>query len=90
MPRHTPAPWTVHTNGLGLLHIEGACGRCVYDSGQPEPRPMAQADARLIASAPTLLAALDHIATSDERGPDEEDTPAYLRSLARAAIRSLK
>lgn len=62
----TPGPWHVGTDSTGTLLIVSGDGDnfdggpWVYDSDKPEERPLRQADARLIAAAPDLLAALDH------------------------------
>jgi len=71
-PKHTPGPWVIHPSGFaGRYDITGnddprqafASGVCeVYDDDDRQGNGTAYANARLIASAPDLLDALDTIA----------------------------
>jgi hypothetical protein len=63
---HTPAPWHIcETTGRGLKLIRDANGYCVAEAVNPAVQAAqyinADANARLIAAAPDLLAALDEI-----------------------------
>lgn len=78
---HTPGPWKVVANGERFLSIQNAAGEEAtfvtkthwlgyeekdgWKRERYEPRPQADADARLIAAAPDLLAALQ-IAVAEE------------------------
>jgi hypothetical protein len=70
--KHTPGPWTVSGGTIRNLH-----GHLVADFHSTD------ADARLIAAAPELLAALRSIADSD---PDAPEFIACAMAVARAAI----
>jgi hypothetical protein len=93
MSEHTPGPWEAREGW------EEVYGPAVYTAGAHETQPLAavhevgnpnaKADARLIAAAPDLLAALDHLSghastTYHMCGTDEE----WMEGLraARAAI----
>jgi hypothetical protein len=52
--KHTPGPWTIHTDGLGITFIAAPEGSVAELHGAPEK----VANARLIAAAPELLSAL--------------------------------
>ena len=55
--KHTPGPWlTAATNRIGYIYIQDSDGVAITD-----PSPLKIADARLIAAAPELLAALRHL-----------------------------
>lgn len=67
MTEHTPGPWTVsgvrtRESGEPVLQICAADGKCYamvfYSDKTPAEHRAAYADARLIAAAPELLAAL--------------------------------
>jgi hypothetical protein len=49
--KHTPGPWTIHTDGLGITFIAAPEGSVAELHGAPEK----VANARLIAAAPELL-----------------------------------
>lgn len=78
--KHTPGPWKVWDHApysvwLGDKSQVAAC-RWTTDDGKPEPECVqsdaeAQANARLIASAPDLLAALKRLI--DNPGPRKAD-----------------
>jgi len=95
--KHTPGPWRIASPALGLFDImaDGPRGVCRMYS-DPDLRvghdnDTAEANARLIAAAPAMLAALEDIAG---RGP----VPGYgsagallvrlagIQSIARAAL----
>lgn len=89
MATHTPGPWTAHepqdqehpghkTYGWLVSHNSGVGGRSQLVSGYSPIAPLCEADARLIAAAPDLLAALQDIAAHSH------DTQAA--SIARVAI----
>ena len=83
--KHTPGPWTQdHTK-------EGKA--CVWLDGHTEPEIWmgnketridcnTEANARLVAAAPELLAALQLLLAQDDNGEDE----IWVRNKARAAI----
>ena len=110
---HTPGPWGVdgpftydtidqskmyQFNVTGV--IEGKAGRTIAEIGKWRDRPNAEADARLIASAPTmrddldaLLAAakwadngLEHHPTCDQAGIISGPSCSCARGALRAAI----
>src|SRR4051812_7979165 len=94
MTAHTPGPWQVHDYavnfgpynagidvGPGLRMVARVCG----EFERPEPGPVAMANARLIAAAPDMLAALHkahNFLDSHGNGWDEAET----LEDARAAI----
>lgn len=92
MTTHTPGPWHISdetnpliTNDSGSVDVAQVF---MYDEGTfGSLRPNAYADARLIAAAPDLLAALRLIANSEEFSGDTVVCDfATLQSVARAAI----
>ena len=80
--KHTPGPWTVGANG-----INSPDGHIVYFDVSGGPH---ETDARLIAAAPDLLAALQawHYAYSECAGTDEQRRDAKTKAgdMTRAAI----
>jgi len=89
--KHTPGPWRV--SGKQSIRCESGNGyiaKTNWDNGE--------ANARLIAAAPDLLAALEQIAILDESGPDfslqgedgiwrvEGRKGGKIEAIARAAI----
>lgn len=84
--KHTPGPWTLDLTGKGL---RGADGHAVFDDYADRSNAETLANARLIASAPDLLAALesarDWIVYNDESG----DPPDILSELE-AALRKAR
>jgi len=81
---HTPGPWLVWPASNGVK-ITDSLGRHV--AVIPMATPQWQADARLIAAAPELLAALEKFAWYDEAGMSE---PRSLYDEARSAIAKAK
>jgi hypothetical protein len=71
--KHTPAPWSIErVNGSSRVFIERDGGdflnkliAAVMSDNRDEPH---MANARLIAAAPDLLAALEAIVSADARG----------------------
>ena len=65
--RHTPGPWSHHRtfNGDHFISAEGRRGRIelatVYAEAEYQPKLPLEANARLIAAAPELLAALKEL-----------------------------
>ena len=89
---HTRGPWHVSKSGAGVLAVYAKRRQspvCVFgnlsDDLAPD-FPTAEANARLIAAAPELLAALRWIAEHGDTGAGGR--PAYhdMRAHARAAI----
>lgn len=89
MIKHTPGPWTVEHHG-GPWHIFGANDERVgtYSTSAPastaEQWDVSQANARLIAAAPELLAALESIV--EDIHPNVGGTQGVIRKVAAAAI----
>ena len=67
MMNHTPGPWHCE-NGRGIKTADGehvsGLGLCTLLGGQPEDREEAEANTRLMAAAPELLAALEDMVKS--------------------------
>ena len=94
MAAHTPGPWEVHASGLSILASEIEAG----ENTRYRPRTCLAnlavdnvANARLIAAAPELLAALDTVVGQvwDLDVYGEEEMRARMRrigQIARAAI----
>lgn len=87
MNTYTPAPWYALADGVA----DAAIGyRAIIDSDGYtvcNPSPMGEANARLIAAAPTLLEALRVIAESEEYHGDTVICDfETLQNVARAAI----
>ena len=91
---HTPGPWHVTGSGEHGEMIYADAGRTVaawpYGGANPPESIEAMANARLIASAPALLAALENIENAMTLGherniEDSIDWPRYIAE-ARAAI----
>lgn len=89
--RHTPAPWFVTDEWNPLIHSDANGGTSVaqilaYSDGITGTfRPQADADARLIAAAPELLAALRQISwleAGDQLGSG--DVAVIRAAIARA------
>lgn len=85
---HTPGPWKAHWNGLWKITTKA--GWLVAHLSPPkrahgvfEPANV-EANARLIAAAPDLLAALQAIVSNQDMADGEE--PRRLIAEARAAI----
>ena len=55
----TPGPWTIDPEGEVVVSIEGADGSVICDVHGASNDPLCYANARLIAAAPDLLAALE-------------------------------
>lgn len=67
--KHTPGPWTISPNGVNVLNDGGTKRICECDWYQMGLLPCA-ANARLIAAAPELLAALEACADHLENKVD--------------------
>ena len=77
--QHTPGPWAIAGHYIGTLGVNVAT--VGYASGAEH------ANARLIAAAPDLLAALERIANSEEYHGDAFSCDfETLQNVARAAI----
>lgn len=85
--QHTPGPWQIrqHEKGFVVFYSDGGIrsntAQC-YSSNVCEEHGSAEANARLIASAPDLLAALQEILIANDHN-EELDKPL---AEARAAI----
>jgi hypothetical protein len=83
MTQHTPGPWFAHNIGLG----PNGAGPFTYPLGNDPDK--AAANARLIAAAPDMLAALQAIAaTSTEE--DAETALGSIQMICRAIITKAK
>jgi hypothetical protein len=83
--QHTPGPWTAFSTNVdaGDVHNDGVrVAKCWSSTFAPPPQE-AIANARLIAAAPELLAALEAVVRVADRKTDEFD-------LAHAAIAKAK
>lgn len=79
---HTPGPWfTEALSTIGHCAIVDADGFTIAN-----PSPMGQANARLIAAAPDLLAALQSALDQLSALSFADDRIVYARERARAAI----
>lgn len=89
MSKHTPGPWVVDALVDGY-DIHAPVARChIATASDPEMVWGAigrEADARLIAAAPEMLAALELIESAKDRGFGID----YARGCARAAIAKAK
>jgi hypothetical protein len=85
---HTPAPWEMHHYGDNEGDIHGSNGTlvCMMREGDTAPDQDWSADARLIAAAPELLAALKEIVAYDEGSNDPEDYGYEVLMRCKAAI----
>lgn len=92
MSKHTPGPWTAIDTSWEQSVISDASGRCVaivyldgnvQEETQDELEPIKNANARLIAAAPTMLEALEAIA---DFAPGYGDVCEIIAQRARAAI----
>ena len=83
MTQHTPGPWFAHNVGLG----PNGAGPFTYPLGNDPDK--AAANARLIAAAPDMLAALEAFVGS-RKGDGMGWTLDSLEALARAAIAKAK
>ncbi len=92
MSQHTPGPWT-----LSAQHIE-ASGKRIASASWAKVRPASMtltaeegaANARLIAAAPTLLAALEQVNTWLVSPMTDSETLREMYQLTLAALRAAK
>ena len=84
--KYSPAPWRATTQGGSVMDATNTVVAFVSDKTTPirgvEPAERRRANARLIAAAPDLLAALWAILYADQ----DNHIPADLHRQARAAI----
>lgn len=86
--KHTPGPWTFHRPWSGFSQITGPNDELVFGiaaGSVDEKRPdcECEANARLIAAAPDLLAALKTLSHYDQE-PDAVGMTEYDAALAAA------
>jgi hypothetical protein len=88
---HTPGPWNVETvkTSIGHAHKITPTNTCIYvdhrnESERDEKTRTALANARLIAAAPDLLAALRKLVPADFDNHPQDFMPEWHK--ARAAI----
>jgi hypothetical protein len=84
MTQHTPGPWFAHNIGLG----PNGEGPFTYPLGNDPDK--AAANARLIAAAPDMLAALQDIMAESSRDDDDHDVIATIQGICRAIIAKAK
>lgn len=92
--QHTPGPWafTADMYGLDNMRVFGvndATGNGIANCGY-DGRGECKANARLIAAAPDLLAALDRVDAYLSPFDGEEDAYAEIRSAIQQAIAKAK
>lgn len=71
MSAHTPGPWSVDRHGAIVAEIDGQLRQVAMATGEApqhgdrtvRPQDIQAANADLIAAAPDLLAALEHVAS---------------------------
>jgi len=90
--KHTPGPWKVHSNytvpygSFNMGRDVGPCGRAVCtvigEFEKPMPGEEAEANARLIAAAPDLLAALRAFVLNERQLNDEHFAGPQARLMA--------
>ena len=86
--KHTPGPWQVNNNDpLQVCDSDGEKRGCSPIANTRGKRGEAKANARLIAAAPELLAALESLLDYDNLGAYER---ANVRKQSRAAIAKAK
>lgn len=96
--KHTPGPWRFYTepqpNGCPIVGARGLMvAMLAHTVNQPEQREIALANARLISSAPMLLAELEAIANADPSKWDEEVRDQFrewAQNRARAALSTIR
>lgn len=90
MTKHTPGPWWADTGcrceNITIYGTETGDAVDVCDVVYRGDEIQIEANARLIAAAPDLLAALELILTAEERGFGAD----YIKGCARAAIAKAK
>jgi len=85
---HTPGPWRELAPGvIAAVHRDPGWG-AIAKVSQADAEPEAQANARLIAAAPTLLAALEQFMSVDIL--NSSSTWRDAKAQARAAIEATK
>jgi len=92
MSKHTPGPWAIrkHEKGFVVYYSDGEIrsntAQC-YDHAVAEEHGTAEANARLIASVPELLEALQDCLALIVNGAGKcDDDPRRIEDQARAAI----
>jgi hypothetical protein len=78
MAEHTPGPWEVSDTSIVTKMAPDVCIAVIEDDGEyAAPRNVREANARLIAAAPSLLAALKALLDADVYADGEG--MAYIR-----------
>ena len=89
-PKHTQGPWAIHSQGAGF-EVESGHGDIVAQAQQvygDRRHEVRRANAKLIAAAPELLAALEAITDLYDTDEGCRSLPEY--KAARAAIAKAK
>lgn len=89
---HTPGPWRPYIGPGGPLQvIANHCNICNVDDCETQSFEEGSANARLIAAAPELLAALEGLLTAPDLNEDALDgETCELMAAARAALAKAK
>lgn len=87
MSAHTPGPWVVLETVGGKRWVYSGNLRVAKAASNP-PRVQRDANERLIASAPDLLAALKALVAvvGEQEAPDVDDGSTYALAIAQDAI----
>ena len=85
MSAHTPGPWHVATYGCSPDYFAIKQGPCTLAT-----KITTEQDARLIAAAPELLAALSELVDYDEGSSEEGSYGSEVMERCRAAIAKAK
>ncbi len=91
MTTHTPAPWHIPAPWGGFTHIEGPQGELLFglaagSADEKQSDETCEANARLIAAAPELYAALRDLLDVRERALSVEAVLLPCVTAARAAL----
>ena len=95
---HTPGPWFVSMKpdwdedgwmGVGVYDCDGGVYAVVDDEPETIARPFCEADARLIAAAPEMLAVLEELRESASYW-SEYDVPVGIVERIESAIRKAR
>jgi len=83
---HTPGPWfSIATSNIGHNAVVDGDGFTIC-----APSPMGVGNARLIAAAPDMLAALQDIMAESSRDDDDHDVIATIQGICRDIIAKAK
>ncbi len=89
MTQHTPGPW-VATGFEGIVVNDSKDRTLALAPGSSTNLEEMKANARLIAAAPDMLAALQDIMAESSRDDDDHDVIATIQGVCRAVIAKAK